>query len=54
VTRCRVQKLGGRVRYDYEVERDGDLILGKPRLPAPKWLIALLGIDYFDEVVSVG
>jgi hypothetical protein len=46
-----IEKAGGMVKYDWEW-RDGDEIPGgKPR--APKWLVNLMGVDYFGHVTAV-
>jgi hypothetical protein len=42
-----VLKYGGHVRYDWE--RD----LEASNLPGPEWLHNLIGVDYFQKVVSV-
>ncbi len=42
---------GGSVVYDYEMNADG--VDDEPDLPAPKWLVNLIGIDYFSSVVDV-
>ena len=51
-----VLQMGGTVGYEYEGPfiNEPHGIVG-PRLPkpAPEWLIKRLGIDFFDEVVSV-
>ncbi len=47
-----VREMGGSVLYDYEVDENGTAHKN-PKPPAPRWLIDQLGIDFFDEVVSV-
>ena len=47
-----VREIGGSVLYDYEVDENGNAY-NNPKPPAPPWLIDQLGIDFFDEVVSV-
>jgi len=47
-----VREMGGNVLYDHEVDENGTA-RNNPKPPAPPWLIDQLGIDFFDEVVSV-
>ncbi len=47
-----VQKLGGSVSYDYQTD-DNFKALPNAEPPGPKWLMKLLGIDFFDDVVRV-
>ena len=44
---------GGRVMYDYEHAESGFGIVRNPQPPSPKWLIELVGIDFFADVVFV-
>jgi hypothetical protein len=47
-----IMSAGGSVEYDWEWS-DGKFVpRGKP--PAPRWLLALVGVDYFGHVTSVG
>ena len=44
---------GGTVRYDYDFDLDDESIDdGKPSVP--KWLLDMLGVDYFSTVTFVG
>jgi hypothetical protein len=52
VQAIRVETDLGLVWYDYEVDADGRR-LSAPKAPAPAWLVNLLGIDFFADVVSV-
>jgi hypothetical protein len=45
-----IQKAGGSVRYDWQIV-EGHWIRGK--LWAPRWLVDLIGIDYFGHVTGV-
>ena len=47
-----VEKLGGFVFYDYELDKNGIKIYD-PKPPGPKWLVQFLGIHYFQEVSTV-
>ena len=47
-----VQECGEHVFYDYELD-DARKRVPNPQPPGPKWLRELLGIDFFDDVVSV-
>ena len=47
-----VQKFGGSVDYDYQIDDNGRPI-PNAEPPGPKWLLKQLGIDFFDDVVSV-
>jgi hypothetical protein len=47
-----VREIGGSVLYDHEVDDNGT-VRSNARPQAPQWLIAQLGIDLFDQVVSV-
>jgi hypothetical protein len=42
---------GGKVSYDWEWSNGHDIPGGKPW--APRWLVSLLGIDYFGNIASV-
>lgn len=44
---------GGTVMYDYEHAASGFGIVRNPQPPSPKWLIELVGIDFFTDVVFV-
>ncbi len=50
-----VHKTGGSVEYDYErYDENGCLIWPwNAELPAPKWLIEVVGVDFFASVVHV-
>jgi hypothetical protein len=45
-------KLGGSLKYDFEINSSGDLIQG-PLQPGPAWVRSLLGNDFFTSVVYV-
>ncbi len=47
-----VRENGGAVRYDYEFDSD-DKFIDASQPPVPKWLVDMLGVDYFVSVVSV-
>ena len=47
-----IQKLGGLVRYDYQVQQSGNPLPGAGP-PGPAWLRNLLGEDIFARVVGV-
>ena len=47
-----IQKLGGAVRYDYEIDRD-ELPVANPTPNGPAWLRSLLGDDFFRSVYAV-
>ena len=47
-----VENMGGVVRYDYEFDDEGHLI-DDGKSPGPKWLVELVGVDYFQEVIGV-
>ena len=46
-----ITKAGGVIQYDWEVSRG--LTVPGARPPAPDWLVRLLGVDYFGNVVTV-
>ena len=47
-----IQEMRGSAYYDYEIGDSGmNEINAEP--PAPTWLVELLGIDLFDEIVTV-
>lgn len=46
-----IQKLGGTVSYDWERKDGRSVPNGKPW--APRWLVDLIGIDYFSHVTQV-
>ena len=47
-----VREKGGSVEYDYEHNPNPfSVVKGKP--PVPKWLVQLLGVDYFGNVTGV-
>ncbi len=48
----RVQQLGGRVAFDYQFDANMNW-RNDPRLPAPVWLIDLIGEDYVRSVAIV-
>jgi len=48
-----IEKAGGWVSYDYEMDEDG-LHTGRAESSAPAWLRKLLGEDFFADVVAVG
>jgi Leucine-rich repeat (LRR) protein len=45
-----IEGAGGAVRYDWEFNNGKDLPGGKPR--APRWLVNLIGVDYFGHVTA--
>ena len=47
-----IQKAGGRVFYDYQLNEELNLVVGAEP-PAPPWLRELLGDDFFSDVVGV-
>jgi hypothetical protein len=47
-----IEKAGGHVVYDYEYDGEGYAKQGASP-PAPAWLLALLGDDFFADVVAV-
>src|SRR4051794_11935806 len=45
---------GGRlVRYDYQIDSDGNDLPGFPEPPGPAWLLDRLGIDFLANVTLV-
>jgi hypothetical protein len=44
-----IRAAGGEVRYDYKF----NATVRPPNLPAPAWLVRLLGVDFFADVVAV-
>ncbi len=46
-----IQKAGGSVAYDWEWTNEKSIPGGEP--PAPRWLVDLIGADYFGHVASV-
>ena len=40
------------VYYDYEIDEDGHFIVDASA-PGPKWLVDLLGVDYFQDVFLI-
>jgi len=46
----KIHELGGVSLYEYNL--DDPNTMGEP--PGPAWLVGLIGIDYFDDVVAVG
>ena len=51
-----VEEMGGSVAYDHEVNKDGEWMIDPvpPERPGPNWLRDLIGVDYFETVVTVG
>ncbi|MCH7493256.1 leucine-rich repeat domain-containing protein, partial [bacterium] len=47
-----VGEMGGTVGYDCQRNANGRMIYAEP--PGPKWLVELIGVDYFQEVSLVG
>ena len=47
-----IERIGGRVEYDYMVDKNG-LHIMNAQPPGPVWLRALLGNDFFSDVVTV-
>ena len=47
-----IREAGGNVRYEYEFAADGRTIQ-RTEPPAPAWLVKLLGVDFFFDVVGV-
>ena len=47
-----VREIGGSVWYDYQYDADGSFI-NDAEPPGPKWLMQLLGAEYFQEVFTV-
>ena len=47
-----VGKIGGATWYDYEFDENGRPI-DDPVPPGPKWLVELLGVEFFNEVSGV-
>jgi hypothetical protein len=45
-----LQSRGAFIFYDWQF-KDGHTTDGKP--PAPKWLVRLIGVDYFGKIVSI-
>jgi hypothetical protein len=45
-----ITKAGGSVSHDYQWNNEKSVPGGKPR--APKWLVGLIGVDYFAHVTS--
>jgi hypothetical protein len=48
-----IEREGGCVEYDYEVDAPGSMKILGAQPPGPAWLRGLLGIDFFADVVSV-
>jgi hypothetical protein len=46
-----IQKAGGNVGYDWEWNNGASISGGKPW--GPRWLVDLIGVDYFDHVTFV-
>ncbi len=46
-----IQGAGGDVTYDWDWEYATSITAGKPR--APRWLVKLLGVDFFGHVTNV-
>lgn len=46
-----ITKAGGFIKYDWELWRGLNVPGARP--PAPDWLVRLLGVDYFGNVVTV-
>ena len=46
-----IEKAGGSVSYDWERSNGNDVPGGKPW--APRWLVDLVGVDYFGHVTAV-
>jgi hypothetical protein len=46
-----IEEAGGSVRYDWEWSNGKSLPGGKPW--APRWLVNLIGVDYFGHVTAV-
>ncbi len=46
-----IERVGGRVSYDWEWSDGISVLGGKPS--APRWLTGLIGVDYFGHVTSV-
>ncbi len=46
-----IQRSGGSVLYNWEIEDGEEIANGKPW--APKWLVDLIGIDHFGHVADV-
>jgi hypothetical protein len=46
-----IQKAGGNVAYDWEWSNGKSISGGKPW--GPRWLVDLIGVDYFDHVTFV-
>ena len=51
VAAAAIQKAGGFVWYDFELDSLGDLVPNRQR-PGPQWLRRLLGDHFFDAVTS--
>lgn len=47
-----IQRLGGRLAYDFQMDRQGRWI-DNPRPSAPDWLVRAIGDDYFRRVAVV-
>ena len=47
-----VREMGGLIDYDYEYDEDGNFLVDAEPY-GPKWLVQLLGADYFQEVSGV-
>ena len=48
-----VREMGGQVYYDYHYDEDGSFV-DDAEPSGPKWLVQFLGVDYFQEVSTVG
>ena len=48
-----IEKAGGTVGYDYEIDENGWLFPGYRSPPGPTWLRNLIGIDYFATIGAV-
>jgi hypothetical protein len=49
-----IRKIGGLVVYDYDGKSHYDLKSQEFQPPQPKWMIDLMGDDFFNNIVSVG
>jgi hypothetical protein len=46
-----IRKAGGTVAYNWELDRSGPIPGGRPW--APSWLVELVGVDFFGDVIHV-
>jgi hypothetical protein len=46
-----IEKAGGWIKYDWEWSNRNDIPEGKPW--APRWLVDLIGVDFFGHVTAV-